>query len=181
MEHIEPAHQTGAQWRRRKELFWGLGENVKKNLIVAIAEFALFFGLSTQYPLFAQEGLAKHHHYVIVDLGIVTLQSLVVPGSDITNVEGASFINDRGEIFAGGTLANGDTHDILLIPCDENHPLVEGCDYASVSGQGLIPAHHSVGTPPPSPVNENVHVGSGERRAGMPFQRRNSVHFLGQR
>ena len=63
---------------------------------------------------------------------IVTLQSLVVPGSDITHVTGASFINDRGEIFAGGTLANGNTHDILLIPCDENHAGIEGCDYASV-------------------------------------------------
>jgi hypothetical protein len=37
-------------------------------------------------------------------------------------------INDRGEITAQGLLANGDQHAVLLIPCDENHPGVEGCD-----------------------------------------------------
>lgn len=63
---------------------------------------------------------------------ILTLQSLVVAGSDITHVLGALFINDRGEIFAVGTLANGDTHDILLIPCDDAHPEIEGCDYSLV-------------------------------------------------
>jgi len=111
---------------------------------------------------------------------IVTLQSLVVPGSDITQVLGAAFINDRGEIFAAGTLANGDEHDILLIPCDEDHPDVEGRDYALVSEAGLSQAQQSVGTPLASPVNENVHPGSGERR-GMPLQRRSSAYFSGQR
>ena len=41
----------------------------------------------------------------------------------------AIFINDRGEIAARGKLANGDEHAIVLFPCDENHPDIEGCDY----------------------------------------------------
>jgi hypothetical protein len=47
----------------------------------------------------------------------------------VTLIE-AIFINDRGEIAALGKLANGDEHAIVLFPCDENHPDIEGCDYS---------------------------------------------------
>ncbi len=62
---------------------------------------------------------------------IVDLQNLILPGSGLT-VIGANLINDRGEIGASGMLPNGHTHAILLIPCDENHAGVEGCDYSLV-------------------------------------------------
>ena len=59
---------------------------------------------------------------------IVDLNRLILPGSGLT--VGGGYINDRGEIAGGGRLPNGDTHAVLLIPCDENHPDIEGCDYS---------------------------------------------------
>jgi probable HAF family extracellular repeat protein len=52
---------------------------------------------------------------------IVDLQTLVLPGSDLTIAE-VFYINDRGEIAGFGTLPNGDQHALVLIPCDEKHP-----------------------------------------------------------
>jgi len=62
---------------------------------------------------------------------LVDLNALV-PSDTPFYVFTASFISDRGEIAAFGSLANGDQHALLLIPCDENHPDVEGCDYSLV-------------------------------------------------
>jgi len=61
----------------------------------------------------------------------VDLNTLLPPGSSVL-VPNAIGINDRGEIAAKGVLPNGDQHAVLLIPCDENHPGVEGCDYSLV-------------------------------------------------
>ena len=52
---------------------------------------------------------------------IVDLQTLVLPGSDVTISE-TNYINDAGEISGFGTDSNGDTRAIVLIPCDEKHP-----------------------------------------------------------
>ncbi len=62
---------------------------------------------------------------------MVDLNTLVPsnPGLVLWN---ALYINDRGEIAAQGTLSNGDDHSFVLIPCDENHPGVESCDYSMV-------------------------------------------------
>jgi probable HAF family extracellular repeat protein len=62
---------------------------------------------------------------------MVNLQSLVLPGSDLTLTE-ATFINDRGEVVGNAVVPNGDQHAFLLIPCDENHPGIESCDYRLV-------------------------------------------------
>jgi hypothetical protein len=62
---------------------------------------------------------------------MVDLNTLVPPGSGIDLAGGVS-INDRGEISGEGVLPNGDIHAILLIPCDENHRDIEGCDYETV-------------------------------------------------
>lgn len=58
----------------------------------------------------------------------INLNTLVLPGSGVTVVF-AIDINDRGEIAAHALTATGDPRAVLLIPCDENHPGVEGCDY----------------------------------------------------
>lgn len=60
----------------------------------------------------------------------------LVSRADMTLTGG--FINDRGEITGFGVLANGDLHAFLMIPCDENHPAIEGCDYSMLSADSLV-------------------------------------------
>jgi hypothetical protein len=67
----------------------------------------------------------------------VDLNTLIPPGSGLQLVE-ADQINDRGEIAAEGPDANGNNHVVVLIPCDENHPHVEGCDYSFVEAGSAI-------------------------------------------
>jgi probable HAF family extracellular repeat protein len=61
----------------------------------------------------------------------VDLDTLIPSGSGLQMYE-ADQINDRGEIVAQGVDASGNNHAVLLIPCDENHSGVEGCDYSLV-------------------------------------------------
>lgn len=70
-------------------------------------------------------------HAVLWDHGqIIDLNSLVPPGADLTLTE-AWFINDRGEIGGIASLANGDQHVFLLVPCDQqNSPVSCQADFA---------------------------------------------------
>jgi len=63
---------------------------------------------------------------------IFDLNSLIPPASALY-LEHTYAINDRGEIAGTGVDASGNEHAFLLIPCDGNHPGVEGCDYSSVN------------------------------------------------
>src|SRR5579859_5616186 len=67
---------------------------------------------------------------------MVDLNSFVPTGSNLTLTE-ATLINDRGEIAAQGVFPNGDTHAILLIPCDKEHGDREGCEDES-AGAGVV-------------------------------------------
>ena len=67
---------------------------------------------------------------------IVDLNALVPSGSGVHLFAGF-WTNDGGEIVAGGSAPVCDMsatceHAYLLIPCDENHPDIEGCDYNPV-------------------------------------------------
>lgn len=94
------------------------------------------------------------------------LNALVPPGSPLTLTAGID-INERGEITAQGVLANGDQRAIVMIPCDENHPGIEGCDYtmvdASDSASVRPTASKSLGHIPPK----------------APWRRNNRFHFPG--
>ena len=62
---------------------------------------------------------------------MVDLNTLISPNSPF-HLYWAGFIDDDGEIGAFGILPDGNSHAVLLIPCDENHPGLEGCDYSLV-------------------------------------------------
>jgi probable HAF family extracellular repeat protein len=63
-------------------------------------------------------GVADLHGFLWEAGGpLVDLNDLIVPASTITVIF-ATEIDDRGEIAGTGMLPNGDTHAILLLPCD---------------------------------------------------------------
>jgi probable HAF family extracellular repeat protein len=68
---------------------------------------------------------------------MVDLDTLIPSASEI-QLQGAVAINDRGEITSDGLLPNGQIHAVLLIPCDENHTDVGGCDYNLVDGSSAV-------------------------------------------
>jgi probable HAF family extracellular repeat protein len=80
---------------------------------------------------------------------IVDLNSLI-PSNSGFYLWAAEFISDRGEIASVSIAPNGDTHAVLLIPCDENHRGIEGCDYSMVDATAKPPASAVTPTVPRS-------------------------------
>lgn len=80
---------------------------------------------------------------------MVDLNSLVPPASPLSLVYAVG-INDRGEIAGKGVLQGVSTappdqdtmsRAFVLIPCDEEHPNIEGCDYSSLDETSTSPVH----------------------------------------
>jgi len=70
-----------------------------------------------------------HAHGFLWERGVLfDLNRLIVNRSGLQVIEG-TFINERGEITANAITAEGNTHAVALIPCDESHPSRDGCDY----------------------------------------------------
>lgn len=86
----------------------------------------------------AYSDCAVGHAFLWQDGHAIDLNFFVPPDSGVL-LEEADFINDRGEILGLAALANGNEHAFLLIPCDENHPDIEGCDYSLVDASAAVP------------------------------------------
>ncbi len=99
---------------------------------------------------------------------VVDLSTLISPPTDLSLL--VIGINDRGEIAGNGDNANDIDHAILLIPCDENHPDVEGCDYSMVDA--------TVAAQNPEPVpNATQHSTRSQRRNRNALRRNASRTF----
>jgi probable HAF family extracellular repeat protein len=73
------------------------------------------------------------HAFLSEDGGpAVALDTLIPPKLGLQLMY-AVYINDSGEIASVGAISNGDIRAFVLIPCDENHPGIEGCDYSLVN------------------------------------------------
>jgi len=90
---------------------------------------ALAINASGQIVGAANDCVQFEHAFLWQDGHMIDLNVFVPPGSGVV-LEEADFINDRGEIIGYASLANGDEHGFLLIPCDENHSGLDGCDYS---------------------------------------------------
>jgi hypothetical protein len=96
----------------------------------------------------------------------IDLNDFVLPGSDYHLTGDDSFINDRGEIAVAGMLLNGDFRIFLLVPCDDDHPGIEGCDY------NMVDAEVANNAPSPQPPHAILPTMDSPARTINPSQNR---------
>ena len=84
-------------------------------------------GFSNHDPCFS-----PHAHGFLWENGVLfDLNRLISNPTTLTVIEG-TFINERGDITGNAVTPEGNTHAVVLIPCDEFHPNRDGCDYRDV-------------------------------------------------
>jgi probable HAF family extracellular repeat protein len=79
---------------------------------------------------------ATGHVFVWESGAMADLNDLIPPNSPLL-LEFAETVNDRGEIAGQAFDTTGNQHVFLAVPCDENHPYIEDCDYGLVDAEKL--------------------------------------------
>ena len=96
----------------------------------------------------------------------INLNALVPPGSGVTVVYPLE-INDRGEIAAHAFTLTGDPRAVLLVPCDEDHSDVEGCDYEPVEVVTEAPVRSAQTTQASAAAATNAKLSPAEMTARL--------------
>jgi probable HAF family extracellular repeat protein len=96
------------------------------------------------------------------------LNALLPPGSSLTLWGDGVFINDAGEIASVSVLPDGDLHSVVLAPCDDAHPGIEGCDYSMVEAG------------PSTYVQSTVNATSDNTLPASLWRHNNAFHFPGR-
>jgi probable HAF family extracellular repeat protein len=110
----------------------------------------------------------KARAFLWEDGSIFDLNSLIPPASALY-LQLTYAINDRSEIAGQGVDGNNNEHAFLLIPCDENHPNVEDCDYSMVDTSAM-PRVNSPSVPQGPPTPHQARPGfSGEFNLPLRF------------
>ena len=103
---------------------------------------------------------------------MVDINTLVSSDKSGLSVRGAININDRGEIAGASADVNRNSYAILLIPCDENHPGIEGCDYGMADADTAAQVHPPEAAPSFPAEKANYESALGERLHGRPVRER---------
>jgi uncharacterized membrane protein len=99
---------------------------------------------------------------------LVDLNNLIPPNSPLQLVY-VYTINHRGEIAGNGWDVNSNEHAFQLIPCDENHAGIEGCDYSMVDADAAAPENPASAMPRPTTAAPRTNnVGRMPRRGPGP-------------
>jgi probable HAF family extracellular repeat protein len=104
---------------------------------------------------------------------IVDLHTLIQSGSQLS-FRYPLDINDRGEIDIYAFDAAGNEHAVLLIPCDDDHPGIEGCDYSMVDADTAASVAPAPATKVASPFTQS---NPASRGAMNPMLRRFGRRF----